>query len=151
MGEITHIQSYATETYMGNPLIYLAVGLCLIAIAGIWGRLFVRKRTLKISEPAFTPPPAAMQVSPHIKHSIVFRVPSSIRNDESKEVLVEYFQGTTWVITEGINSWLYEKLEVIPRALPNIVRGCFTSISGADGKPLDRIATDLSARASSAA
>jgi len=125
----------------------LIVGLTLVAIGGLLSRYFYQKRTITIEEPLFVPPSGAMCIPPTFKHSLSFRVPRCIRTIESSELSIEYFQGITYFPFEGLNSFLYEKLDVLPRALPYGLRGLFWSMSFSKVKPI--LETDFSARLTS--
>jgi hypothetical protein len=113
----------------------LIIGLSSFLIAGLFNLFFYQKHSITITKPENILPPGVATISPTIKHSVLFKVPKSIRTDESIEVTVEYFQGVTYFPLEGINTFLYEKLDLLPQALPNNLRGQFMSTSFKKVKP----------------
>jgi hypothetical protein len=127
----------------------LLIGLVFIIIGGLLSRFFYFKRIITVSEPAFVPPLGAATIPPHIKHSLLFKIPKSIRTSESGEVIIEYYQGLTYFIFEGMNTFLYEKLDVLPRSLPNNLRGLFSSTFISPKKSLSALETDFSTRLTS--
>jgi len=125
----------------------LSIGIFLILVGGLIGRLTYKKRIYKISKPLFTPPPGVSVISPHIKNSLQIKVPRSIRTTESSEVMIEYFQGITYWPTEGLNTFLYDHLDILPRSLPLGLRGLFMSSSQPHTKAF--LEKDFSAKLSS--
>lgn len=117
------------------PASLVLIGLAIILFAGLLNQFFYRKQTIIFTKPEYTPPPLAATIPPSVKHSLLFKIPKSIRTDESGEVSIEYFQGNIYFIFEGINTFLYEKLDLLPRALPNGLRGQFMSTSSKKVKP----------------
>jgi hypothetical protein len=125
----------------------LWTGLLLLLVGGLLGRYFYPKRIFEVERPLFVPPPTAAAIPPTVKHWLCFRVPRSMHISESAEATVEYFQGLTYFPFEAVNSFLYEKLDLLPRSLPYSLRGMIWSFSSRGTKPY--LEEDFSARASS--
>lgn len=122
-------------------------GILSIIIGIFLNRIFFQRQTIAISEPEITPPITLMTAVPQIKHTLSFKVPRRIKTHESGEVTVEYFQGVTYWVIESLNNFLYEKLDLIPTALPRELRGLL-SFTG-DARVKSYLESDLGARLSS--
>ena len=125
----------------------LWAGLLPVLAGGLLTKYFYRKRIFAVERLLFVPPPAALMIPPRVKHWLCFRVPRSLLISESAEVAVEYFQGIVYPFIETVNSFLYEKLDLLPRSLPNDIRGMLWSRSSKGVRPY--LEEDFSVRISS--
>lgn len=133
---------------MYSPLIVLLViGLAFVVVGTLLRRYFYQKHTVAVEQPFIVLPPESLSTPPKIKYSLSIRVPRYMRTHESDEVVIEYFQGATYWVFEGLNIFLYEKLEMLPRALPRGLRGMFFAKFTDKVKP--KLETELSVSVSS--
>lgn len=125
----------------------LIAGIIFIAIGVLINWYFYQRRSFVFTEKEFIPPRTMMLIAPDVKFALTFKVPRKIKSNESGEVIVEYFQGVTYWITESFNDFLYERLDIIPKPLPNELRGLVSFTGRRKVRPF--IESDISARLTS--
>ena len=126
------------------------VGLVLILAGTIVQKLRFRRQIIGFEVPLAQSPPFSATIVPHVKHSLTFKVPRSIRTDESAVIELEYFQGVTYFFFEELHTFLYDTLEVIPRSLPSGLRAAFFAATSTGQLSADpRLRVELAIRLSS--
>lgn len=126
----------------GSLVVLPVIGLAFIVVGTLLRRYFYQKYSVAVEQPYIVLPPESLSTSPKIKHSLSIRVPRHMGTRESDAVVIEYFQGATYWVFEGVNMLLYEKLEMLPRALPRNLRGMFLA------KFTDKVKPELEAELS---
>lgn len=127
--------------------IVLIASASLILVGYLLQKYFYRKQSFTYITLLFQPHPLLDVIPPRVKYSLTFKVPRYIRTHESDEIVVEYLQGITDFAIEPVNTFLYEELRMLPRSLPNGLRGLYLVRTTDKVKP--KLETDLSVRANS--
>lgn len=129
----------------------LFIGIVLIIFAYFWERFFYQKQEILLDKLLYVPPPLAANIPPHIKHSLKFYVPKSIRIDESAEMSIEYIQGVFHPLLPGnIAPFLFDTLDSFERAADNLRGLFFASTRVSDKKNVtSKLTDDFAARLSS--
>ena len=132
------------------------LSIALMILGTLLNRYFYRRFIIKFSEPLNSPIAGftksalattdSINLPTYFKCTLSFKVPFHIRTHKSDEVVVEYFQGVVVKGIEGLQTLLYEKLDVLHKPVPNNIRGLFLGF-GYNIKP--ELEKELSVRVSS--